>query len=104
MDYLYKYMRDTFLKDCEVDDKMRKKEEILVEYFSKYLFTCISHHYSEQSFNLATTAYNHYLNNTPEDPLNPAFIINYIQKNRQEKPTGQISRQELFGEEWKDWL
>ena len=99
MDYLYKYMRDTFLKDCEVDDKMRKKEEILVEYFSKYLFTCISHHYSEQSFNLATTAYNHYLNNTPEDPLNPAFIINYIQKNRQEKPTGQISRQELFGEE-----
>ena len=141
MDYLYKYMRDTFLKDCEVDDKMRKKEEILVEYFSKYLFTCISHHYSEQSFNLATkiikellsmsginghidketmlltiiaqsakfydknvetlatTAYNHYLNNTPEDPLNPAFIINYIQKNRQEKPTGQITRQELFGEE-----
>ena len=35
-------MRDTFLKDCEVDDKMRKKEEILVEYFSKYLFTCFS--------------------------------------------------------------
>lgn len=27
-----------------------------------------------------------------------AVVTNYIQKNRQEKPTGQISRQELFGD------
>lgn len=91
MDYLYKYMRDTFLKDCEVDDKMRKKEEILVEYFSKYLFTCISHHYSEQSFN---TCHNRIQPLSQQHPGRPAQPGIY-HKLHPEKPTRKTNRPNL---------
>ena len=57
MDYLFKYIRDAFMCQCEGSEDRLEKEAVLIRYYSNYIYTCISSYYSEQSFKLATSQF-----------------------------------------------
>ncbi|MBO5933561.1 MAG: hypothetical protein J6Q19_07575 [Bacteroidaceae bacterium] len=52
IDYIYKYIKDSFSCNCEYSEERIEKEKILMNYYCKYLFTCINSHYSEQSYKM----------------------------------------------------
>lgn len=53
MDYIYKYVKDAYICQCNVSAERVEKEKILFGYYCQYLFTCILYHYSEQSHKLS---------------------------------------------------
>lgn len=57
MDYLFKYIKDTYMHECEENDERLKKEAALMRYFCNYIYTCISTYYSEQSYKLAVNQF-----------------------------------------------
>ena len=57
MDYLFKYIKDTYMHECEESDERLKKEAALMRYFCNYIYTCISTYYSEQSYKLAVNQF-----------------------------------------------
>lgn len=73
MDYLFKYVKDVYNCKCDASGERLEKEEYLLRYFCKYIFTCISDHYSEQSYKLAMS---HFCN-----LLAMAGIENHITRN-----------------------
>lgn len=52
IDYLYKYIKDSFTCICTPSKERTQKELVLFKYYCQYLFTCIHLHYSEQSHKL----------------------------------------------------
>ncbi|MBP3456242.1 MAG: hypothetical protein J6K38_08295 [Alistipes sp.] len=52
IEYLYKYVKDSYLCFCKPSTERTEKEKTLLSYYCQYLFTCVNAHYSEQSYNL----------------------------------------------------
>lgn len=57
MDYLFKYIKDTYSCICKPYADRVEKEAALLKYYCNYIYTCINDHYSEQSFKLAVSQF-----------------------------------------------